>query len=152
MSSSSDKASVGESGARPGPAPCPAHDVSFKFIITDDVQPGALTYCFDGNKSCGFEAHLHPGASIYLFVVHFYESREDDFDLFYWLIAAFKIPAEVRVKIQDTNASSKLQCFDVLHRVYHRHNEQLTLAMIKATLSEHSDELRQIINDYNVEK
>ena len=109
MSSSSDKASVGESRVRPGPAPCSPHDVSFKFIITDDVQPGALTHCFDGDTSCSFEAHLDPDASIYLFVAHFCESREDDFDLFYWLIAAFKILAEVHVKIQDTNASSKLQ-------------------------------------------
>ena len=97
---------------------------------------------------CNFAInHLqNPDAVIHLFVVYFCERR--GYDAVYDLCSAFNIPAAVCVKIQDTNSSLKLQCFDVLHRVYHRHNEQLSLAMIKTTLSEYSDELRQIISDY----
>ena len=95
---------------------------------------------------CNFAINLlqNPDAVIHSFVVYFCEQR--GLDAFYDLCSAFDIPDDDCVKIQDANASLKLQCFDVLHRVYHRHNEQLTLAMIKTTLSEHSDQLRLIIS------
>ena len=56
-------------------------------------------------------------------------------------------PDDVCLKIETSNSSLKLKCFDVLHRVYHCDGE-LTLAMIMTKLSESNDELQQIISDY----
>ena len=83
---------------------------------------------------CSFVTNdLHPNAEIHLFIVHFCERRGDE--AFYKLCDTFDIPDDVRVKIHTSNRASndslKLQCFDVLHRIYHRLNTQLTLAMIK---------------------
>ena len=80
--------------------------------------------------SCSFITDdLHPNAEIHIFIVHFCERRGDE--AFDKLCDTFDIPDDVRVKIQTSNSSLKLQCFDVLHRIYHHHNEQLTLAMVK---------------------
>ena len=102
-------------------------------------------YC---TSKCSFVIdHLNPDSAIYLFVVYLCEHRGHD--TFYVLTAAFDIPADLRLKIKDNNSSLKLQCIDALHAVYHRHN-QLTLAMIKTTLSKYSDELQHIISDYSL--
>ena len=78
--------------------------------------------------------------------MYFCDCRKDD--AFYELCSAFDIPENIRVKIATNNSSMIIRCFDALHRVYH-HNKELTLPMIKAKLSEHSDELQQIISDYH---
>jgi len=87
---------------------------------------------------------LHPQNPIHSFVVYFCEYIEDD--AFYELCSAFDVPENIRVKIA-TNNSLMIRCFDVLHRVYH-HNNELTLAAIKTKLSKYSDELQEVVSDY----
>ena len=108
-------------------------------LSPDDEGPGCI--------SCSFVTdHLHPHDAIHLFVVYFCEHREDD--AFRDLCSVFDISGDVRVQIESSNSSLKLQCFDVLHRVYHRYGE-LTLAMIITKLSESNDEIQHIISDYD---
>ena len=95
---------------------------------------------------CSFRTHEHPDSPIHMFVVYFCGHREDD--AFYDLCGAFDIPDDVRVKMKTNNSSLKIRCFDVLHWVYHDHNDHLTLAMIKTKLIESNDQLQQIISDY----
>lgn len=64
------------------------------------------------------------------------------------MCSAFDISDNVREKIENNNSSLTVQCFDVLHRVYHRGGE-LTLATIMTKLSESNVELQQIISDYH---
>ena len=90
------------------------------------------------SSRCNFgTVYLHPNSDIHLFVMSLCKHREDD--AFYDLCRAFDIPDGVRVKIETSNASLKLRCFDVLHRVYHRDNE-LTLAVIMTKLSGSNDD------------
>ena len=121
----------------PEPEPCGA--------ITAIINISHLSS--DDCVVCSFSIdYLHPDSPIHMFVVYFCEHRKD---AFYDLCGAFDIPDDVRVKIKESNASMKLQCFDVLHRVYHRDNK-LTLAMIMMKLSESNDaKLQQIISDYH---
>jgi len=94
---------------------------------------------------CSFTMRLHPQNPIHSFMVYFCDSREDD--AFYELCSAFDVPKNIRAKIAINNSSMIIRCFDVLHRVYHRNNE-LTLAVIKTRLSEYSDELQEVVSDY----
>ena len=108
-------------------------------LSPDDEGPGCI--------SCSFVTdHLHPHDAIHLFVMYFCEHREDD--AFRDLCSVFDISGDVRVQIESSNSSLKLQCFDVLHRVYHHYGE-LTLAMIMTKLSESNDEIQHIISDYD---
>ena len=110
-------------------------------IDLPDVEEVPGSHCI-----CSFVMKLHPPDPIHSFVVYFCDCREDD--AFYEMCSAFEIPENVRVKIATNNSSMIIRCFDALHRVYHR-DKELTLAMIKTKLSEHSDELQQIISDYH---
>ena len=91
--------------------------------------------------------NLQPPAVVHSFVVYFCECRGSD--AFYELCSALDIPENIIVKIEAENSSAKVQCLDALHRVYHC-NGNLTLDMIKAKLSEYSDELHQTISEYHV--
>ena len=110
-------------------------------IDLPDVEEVPGNHCI-----CSFVMKLHPPDPIHSFVVYICDCREDD--AFYELCSAFDIPENIHVKIATNNSSMVIQCFDALHRVYHR-DKELTLPMIKAKLSEHSDELQQIISDYH---
>ena len=96
---------------------------------------------------CSYIMRLQPQDEIYSFVVYFCKCREDD--AFYELCSAFDIPENIRVKIATNNSSMVIRCFDALHRVYRRDNE-LTLTTVKTRLSECSDELKQIVSDYDM--
>ena len=125
------------------------------FQLISQTRQGCVTKLLSEARCtvtpCSFVTadQLHPDSAIRLFVVYLCKRR--GYYAFYDLCNAFDMSDDVRVKIKDTNSSCEVQCFDVLHRVYHHHNEQLTLATIKTTLSKYSDELRQIISDYNQE-
>ena len=110
-------------------------------IDLPDVEEVPGNHCI-----CSFVMKLHPPDPIHSFVVYLCDCREDD--AFYELCSAFDVPENVRVKIATNNSSMVIRCFDALHRVYHR-DKELTLPMIKAKLSEYSDELQQIISDYH---
>ena len=114
------------------------------FQVISQTLEGGITELLTVERctSCSFVTD-----QLHLFLKYLYERR--GWNAFFDLCNAFDISDDVRVKIQDTNSSMRLQCLDVLHRVYHRHNEQLTLVMIKTALSKHSDELRHVISDYN---
>ena len=92
--------------------------------------------------SCSFVTDdLHPHAAIHSFVMQFCERR--GYEAFYILCDAFDISKDDRVKIQTSNSSLQPQCFDVLHRAYHRHieqiEEQLSLAMIKSVVQTYEE-------------
>ena len=88
--------------------------------------------------SCSFVTDdLHPHAAIHSFVMQFCVRR--GYEAFYILCDAFDISKDDRVKIQTSNSSLQLQCFDVLHRAYHRRDEQLSLAMIKSVVQAYEE-------------
>ena len=97
---------------------------------------------------CCFEVdHLHPHSSINRFVAYLCECRQDE--TLHEMCLAFDIPKNVQMEIVTNSSSLKIQCFDVLHRLYHHNNNKLTLSMIKTRLSEYSDELRKSISNYH---
>ena len=109
------------------------------------VPPNRCTSCL---ILCNFEIdHLHPYSSINRFVAYLCECRQDE--VLHEMCLAFDIPQNVHMKIVTNNSSLKIQCFDLLHRLYHHNNNELTLSMIKARLSEYSDELRKSISNYH---
>ena len=118
------------------------HNHTDEDIDVPDVEEVPGNHCI-----CSFVMKLHPPDPIHSFVVYFCDRREDD--AFYELCSAFDIPENVRVKIAENNSSMIIRCFDALHRVYHR-DKELTLVMIKAKLSEYSDELQQVISDHQL--
>ena len=117
------------------------HNHTDHAIDLPDVEEVPGSHCI-----CSFVMKLHPPDPIHSFVVYFCDCREDD--AFYEMCSAFELSENVRVKIAANNSSMIIRCFDALHRVYHC-DKELTLAMIKAKLSEYSDELQQIISDYH---
>ena len=117
------------------------YDHTDEDVDVPDVEEVPGNHCI-----CSFIMKLHPSDPIHSFVVYFCDRREDD--AFYELCSAFDIPENVRVKIAISNSSMIIRYFDALHRVYHR-DKELTLVMIKAKLSEYSDELQQVISDHH---
>ena len=110
------------------------HNHTDHAIDLPDVEEVPGSHCI-----CSFVMKLHPPDPIHSFVVYFCDCREDD--AFYEMCSAFELSENVRVKIAANNSSMIIRCFDALHRVYHR-DKELTLAMIKAKLSEYNDELQ----------
>ena len=109
---------------------------------TPDVEELPGNHCI-----CSYIMRLQPQDAFYSFVVYFCERREDE--AFYEVCSAFDIPENIREKIATNNSSMVIRCFDALHQVYHRDNE-LTLTTLKTKLSEYSDELNQIVSDYDM--